>query len=206
MSTRRTILWWLVPVGLGASLAGAWLAGALRQPSAPALTAGTWLPEARQLAPFEMRDTRGAAFTRDSFKGYPSLVFFGFTHCPDVCPATLALLADVQRRVAIPDLKLVLVSIDPERDTPDALERYLAAFNSSAIGLRGDPRQIQALTRQFGVAAARVDLPGGGYTMDHSSTVFLMDARGQNVAVFTPPFDRDKLAADLRTVAQRLRS
>ncbi len=205
MTPRRSYLLWLLPIGLAASLAGAWLAGALRAPHEPQLASGTWLPKARGVGPFTLRDTRGAVFTPASLQGYPSLVFFGFTHCPDVCPTTLALLADVQKRAAIPGLKIVLVSIDPARDTPDALDRYLAAFRAPSIGVTGDDPEIAKIARQFGVAATRVDLPGGGYTMDHSSTVFLLDSRARNVAVFTPPFDRDKLTADLRAVAARLR-
>jgi protein SCO1/2 len=196
----------LAIVALAAAGAGAWLASRMQAEAPPALSAGTWLPQPRALPPFELLDATGAPFRSAQLRGQPSIVFFGFTHCPDICPTTLALLARVQKAAAIPGLRVVFVTIDPERDTPELVGRYARAFGEEVVGLTGSPAQIAALTQRFGVAAARVELPGGGYTMDHSSTLFLLDTAGRNVAVFTPPFEADRLTRDLRTLAARLHS
>jgi protein SCO1/2 len=131
-------------------------------------------------------------------------VFFGFTHCPDVCPTTLALLASVQKQVAQPGLKVALISVDPERDTPEQLGRYIASFGGDLIGLTGPPPEIVKTMKTFGVAAARVDLPGGSYTMDHSATIFAIDSGARIVAVFTPPFNGAALARDVARLAPAL--
>jgi protein SCO1/2 len=137
--------------------------------------------------------------------GHPTLVFFGFTHCPDVCPTTLVKLAAIKKTGALPGMRVLFVSVDPGRDTPAVLAPYVHAFDPDFIGATGSAAEIERLARNFGVAVARVDLPGGDYTMDHSAAVFLLDPHAQIVAVFTPPFDVAPFAADLRLVAPRLR-
>jgi protein SCO1/2 len=114
-------------------------------------------------------------------------------------------LAAVKKSGALPDLRVLFVSVDPQRDTPAVLASYVHAFDPDFIGATGDAAEIARLAQKFGVAVARVDLPGGDYTMDHSAAVFLLDRRGEIVAVFTPPFEVAPLAADLRRVASRLR-
>jgi protein SCO1/2 len=131
-------------------------------------------------------------------------VFFGFTHCPDVCPTTLARLAQVVKAANIPDLRVLLVSVDPERDTPELLERYVHAFNPNFLGVTGKPEDIQRFAKEFGVAIAKVDMGGGDYTVDHSAVVTLLNRQGQRVALFTPPYEVAPVAADLQHVANRL--
>ncbi|MFO7277760.1 MAG: SCO family protein [Pseudomonadota bacterium] len=186
-----------------AALAGFWLARQLDSPD-PQLTSGTWLPQPRELPEFQLVDHTGAPFTRESLRGHATLVFFGFTHCPDVCPATLAKLAQVKQAASMPQLRVLLVSVDPERDTPEALAAYVRAFDREFTGVTGDPQAVAQLTRSFGVATARTELPGGGYTVDHSAAVFLLDAQGRMVAVFTPPFEVARMAEDLQRAASRL--
>jgi len=99
---------------------------------------------------------------------------------------------------------VLLVSIDPQRDTPPVLSRYVHAFDPQFIGLTGDTAAVGKVAADFGVAVQRVPLPGGDYTMDHSATVFLLDAHAREVAVFTPPFDAKQIAQDLRTAAPDL--
>lgn len=151
-------------------------------------------------------DSRGQAFAAEQLRGSPSLVFFGFTHCPDVCPTTLALLAQMRKAGSLAGVRVLFVTIDPARDTPEAVGSYAAAFDPSFIGLTGEEQSIRDLARVLGVAMARVELPGGAYTMDHSSTLFLFNSAGENVAVFTPPFDTQRLAQDLQQLAPRLTS
>jgi protein SCO1/2 len=197
---------WLIlsVAALCAALAGFWLARELDR-SGPELASGTWLPQARTIEDFHLVDTSGQPFSAAQLQGRASLVFFGFTHCPDVCPTTLAKLALVKKSGAIPDLQVVLISIDPQRDTPPVLAQYVHAFDPQFIGLTGDPDAIRKMAADFGVAMARVELPGGDYTMDHSATVFLLDARAREVGVFTPPFDVKQIAQDLRAAAPDLK-
>lgn len=164
------------------------------------LGSGTWLSPPRPLAPFTLTDTAGEPFTEQRLLGHPSLVFFGFTYCPDVCPTTLATVAEVLRSRPLPGLSLIFVSIDPERDTGEVLRQYLHAFSPDFIGLRTDPKSQPGLLASFGAIAERQELPGGGYTMDHSATLYLLDRRGRIAAVFSPPFAASALRADLKRI------
>ena len=195
---------WLLPAAaLCAGLAGFWLARQLDS-RAPQLASGTWLPQSKAVIDFQLIDTSGQAFTRRDLAGVPTLVFFGFTHCPDVCPTTLVKLAQVHRRAAIAGLRVLFISVDPQRDTPPLLGQYLRAFDPQFRGLTGDPRTIARLAANFGVAVNRVELPGGDYTMDHSAVVFLLDDSAHIVAIFTPPFDVAALSTDLARAAPSL--
>jgi len=200
---RRSVLL-LLGSGVLAVAAGALLAHLLG--SGVALQSGTWLPRPRALAEFQLQDTSGHAFDLNRLRGHPTLLFFGFTNCPDVCPTTLATLAQLQRQAPLPAAETVFVSIDPERDSAGALRSYLDAFSERFIGLRGDRAALAPLLNSLNAIAVRDDLPGGGYTMDHSATLYLLDTGGRLVAVFSPPFSSTALAADLRRVdaARRL--
>ncbi len=196
----------MAAVALAAAVAGVYVARMASQPVIPSLEAGTSLPRPKVLADFDLLDTQGAAASPASLRAHPTLVFFGFTHCPDVCPTTLAILASVQKQVAMPNLKVALISVDPERDTPQQLGRYISSFGGDLIGLTGTPPEIVKAMKSFGVAAARVDLPGGSYTMDHSATIFALDSDARIVAVFTPPFNVAALARDVERLAPVLGS
>ena len=117
---------------------------------------------------------------------------------------TLLQLAQVVKSGVVPGLRVVFISVDPARDTPAQLAQYVHAFDPDFIGLTGSAAMVQTVAQRFGVAYQRVDLPGGDYSMDHSSTIFLMDARGHNVAVFNAPYDVKSLTRDLRLAAGSL--
>jgi protein SCO1/2 len=192
-----------------ALFAGVYVARMLGEPAVPSLEAGTSLPQPRVLEDFSLVDTHGVPASLATLRGHPTLVFFGFTHCPDVCPMTLALLAAVQKQVVARDarlarLKIALISVDPERDTPQQLGSYIAAFHGDFIGLTGSSPGIVQASKSFGVAAARVDLGGGNYTMDHSATVFALDSQARIVAVFTPPLTAAALTRDVTRLAPLL--
>ena len=172
--------------------------------SAPQLASGTWLSAPRPTGEVALTADSGRAFGSADLAGHPTLVFFGFTHCPDVCPSTLVKLAQIKKAAALRGLRVLFVSVDPGRDTPAVLAAYVHAFDPDFIGATADTAQIARLARMFGVAVARIDLPGGDYVMDHSAAVFLLNERGQIVAVFTPPFEVAPFAADLQRVAARL--
>ena len=187
-----------------AALAGVYVARVVGQPAVPSLESGTSLPQPRALAGFDLEDTHGAAVSPAQLRGHPTLVFFGFTHCPDVCPTTLALLASVQKQAAVPNLKVAFISVDPERDTPEQLGRYISSFGGDFIGLTGSAPEIVKATSGFGVAAARVELAGGDYTMDHSATIFALDSQARIIAVFTPPLSAAALTRDVVRLAPAL--
>ena len=199
MNLRSTRVVMILVVAV-AALAGFWLAHRLDR-SMPVLTSGTWLPQPRDPGDFSLLDQNNAQFTAARLKGAPTLVYFGYTHCPDVCPVTLLQLAQVVKTGVVPNLRVIFISVDPARDTPTQLAQYVHAFDPDFLGLTGSAAMLQTVTQHFGVAYQRVDLPGGDYSMDHSSTIFLMDARGHNVAVFNAPYDVKSLTQDLRLAA-----
>ena len=203
ISLRSKLIWTLVAVA--AALVGFWLARELHS-TGPQLASGTWLSPSRQIGEFSLTNEAGQPLTRANLQGRPSVVFFGFTHCPDVCPTTLAMLAQVNKEARVAGLHTLLITVDPARDTPEVLEKYVHAFDRNFSGATGSPAAIERLAKDFSVAIRRVDLPGGDYTMDHSAAVFLLDDRARLVAVFTPPFDAQRIAADLRLAAPRLKS
>jgi protein SCO1/2 len=181
----------------------------LMQPVVAQLESGTAFPAPAPLTEFRLTDTKGSPVTPDSLRGQPTLVFFGFTYCPDVCPSTLALLTTVRKVVApqyekLGGLRIALISVDPERDTPEQLGKYISSFGDDLIGLTGNPPEIVKAQKSFGVASSRVELAGGGYTMDHSATIFVLDAQARKVAVFTPPLRMEAMMRDLRKLAPSL--
>lgn len=185
-----------------AAVGGAWAARDLASPRAGLqLASGTWLPEPRSTGDFALTDQSGAPFTQASLIGEPSIVTFGFTHCPDVCPAMLAMLARATHAAGVPSLRVVFVTVDPARDTPAVLDRYVRAFDPHFIALTGAPAPIRALARRLGVAYERVALPGGDYTIDHTAVAFLLDSKGRVAAVFTSPLQAGQFASDLRRAA-----
>lgn len=200
-------LFWIL-VGLGAlcaALAGFLLAAQVDN-SRPVLASGTWLADAKPIAEFHLIDSAGRPFTRAALLGHPTLVYFGFSHCPDECPDTLAALARVKKQASLPGLQVLFVTIDPQRDTPAVLAPYLRHFDPSFVGLTGDPAEIRQLASSLGIAINRINLPGGGYDFDHTMAILLFDARAREVGIFTPPFDARQLAQSLRQVAPELRA
>lgn len=198
MQIRRSLPWLLL-LGVLAIVGGALMARMLAHPSVTIET-GTWLPESRSVGELRLQDVAGQPFSEQSLNGHASLVFFGFTFCPDLCPTTLSTLAQLQRNPPIPGLEVLFITVDPERDSAAALRQYLAAFNPDFVGLRPQPADLPALLRNFGAIAERVTLPDGSYTMDHSATLYLLDKRGRLAAIFSPPFTAAGLHADLARI------
>jgi len=190
-------------VVLVAALAGAMLARML-SPAAPVLANGTWLPQARTIAPFTLEDLDGRHFDNQSLTGRPRLLFFGFTSCPDVCPTTLATLREVyktRRAEGLPDFAVLFVTVDGERDTADNLRQYLRAFSDEFQGLRGDGASLAPLLKSLDAIAVKVPLADGSYTMDHTAAVYWLDAAGRYRAVFSAPLTAAGLRSDLRRIA-----
>ena len=150
--------------------------------------------------PFSLVDQNGKTVTADDFKGHPFLVFFGFTNCPEICPTTLFDISEVLNKLG-PDadkVNALFVTVDPERDTPEKLKDYLSSFNPHLIGLGGDPAALAAVAKAYRVYYKKVPQDGGGYTMDHTAIVYLMDKDGNFVAPFSLKRRPEDSAADLR--------
>lgn len=167
------------------------LSGGFRGVTAPAAIGG----------PFQLTDNHGKTVTEKDLQGRPSLIFFGFTHCPDVCPTALFEMSEVMRALG-PDAARVnayFISVDPERDTVAAMKDYLSSFDPHLKGLTGSPEAIAQVLSGYRVYAKKVPQKDGDYTMDHTALIYLMD-RGGN---FVKPFDLkrtpEEAAAELKT-------
>jgi protein SCO1/2 len=154
----------------------------------------------RPMPAFAFTRADGAPFRTAPEAGRPMVLFFGYTHCPDVCPTTLAdwKRAKAQLGAQASRVRWLFVSVDPDRDTPAVAERYAAQYDRDFVGLSGDPMTTANIMQAFGVAAAREDTPtASGYLVSHSSQVFLVDDAGQLVALYPFGTRWDALAADL---------
>lgn len=136
--------------------------------------------------PFRLVDHNGRTATEKNFQGRPHLVFFGFTHCPDICPTKLFEISEVLRATGDKgrDLRALLITVDPERDTPEVLKSYLASFDERIVGLTGSPETIQDTVKAYRAYARKVPTKEGDYTMEHTALVYLMDKNGRFVGSF----------------------
>jgi protein SCO1 len=176
-----------------------------RVASLPPLERATLFAEPRALPAFELIDQARVPFGPERLRGQWTFLFFGFVNCPDVCPTTLATLAEARRKVAnesardVPEV--VLVSVDPGRDTPPVLAQYVAHFDPSFTGVTGDPAAIETLTQALGVAVF-VGPPAedGSYAVDHTAAIFLVDPEGRIAALFNTPHEAGAIARDYRSI------
>ncbi|WP_315735806.1 MULTISPECIES: SCO family protein [unclassified Bradyrhizobium] len=150
--------------------------------------------------PFQLTDQSGAVVTEKSLEGRPTLIFFGFTHCPDVCPTSLFEISEVLRAMGkdADGVNAYFVSVDPERDNPAAMKDYLSSFDPHLKGLTGDPEVLAKVLTEYRVYAKKVPLKDGDYTMDHTALVYLMDRNGRFVAPFNLKRTPEEAAADLK--------
>jgi protein SCO1 len=171
----------------------------------PALVAGTLLTPPRPLPPVDLIDHEGEPFGAERLRGRWSLLFFGFTNCPDVCPVTMHVLVQVEQALADlpPALRpqVVLVSVDPERDTPAQLAAYVKGFSPSFTGVTASQEVVDELARQTGVLVAITRGEGADYRVDHSASLFLIDPNGAMRALFSPPHTAKLIADDYRRLA-----
>ncbi|KQW21300.1 copper-binding protein [Afipia sp. Root123D2] len=167
-----------------------WLMGGLRGITPPAAIGGS----------FQLTDQAGQTVTEKSLQGRPTLIFFGFTHCPDVCPTALFEMSEVLRAMGkdADRVNSYFVSVDPERDTPDIIKTYLQSFDPHLKGLTGSEAQVAAMMSAYRVYAKKVPLKDGDYTMDHTALIYLMDRDGKFVAPFNLKRTPEEAAADLK--------
>jgi protein SCO1 len=181
MRTVRFIAWLLVALLVGATIA-LYASDAFRTQVAG--TSGS----AAIGGEFTLVNAEGETVTQERFLGKPTVYFFGFTHCPDVCPTTLFELTNRMEKLGpeADKLNAVFVTVDPERDTPEEMKRYLEAFDPRITGLTGSQEQVQEMMKKWRVYAAKVPQEGGEYTMDHTATLYLMNAEGEFVGTIAP--------------------
>lgn len=191
---------WLVLAGALALVAGVLAAVYLSTPKTLSVKSGTLLQQPRILPEFSLTDQDGAAFTHEQLVGHWTLIFPGFTYCPDVCPTTLAMLKNVETQLGprAEQLRVAMFSIDPERDTPEQLKRYVSHFSPRFQGITTPEPGLRSMAQALGVAYAKV--PGEtpeSYTMDHSAALILINPRGELAGYFTSPLQAPALVADL---------
>jgi len=202
----------MTTVALAAMLAGAWLAGSGRGNNSQAMLLPdrvmTLFPDPKPLTAFALTDHKNRVFDLAALKGKWSFLFFGFTHCPDICPTTLAILARARdniakSRVGADDVQFVLISVDPNRDTAGKLGQYVAYFDTTFLGVTGNDAQIGNLARQLG-APYQVEFKLGmeNYPVYHTTTVFLVDPRARYHAMFTPPLDAETISRRFKVLRE----
>jgi protein SCO1/2 len=167
-----------------------WAMGGVRGVTAPAAIGG----------PFQLTDQRGTLVTEKDLQGRPTLIFFGFTHCPDVCPTSLFEISEILRAMGndADKVNAYFISVDPERDTAAAMKDYLSSFDPHLKGLTGDPAAVQKVITAYRVYAKKVPLKDGDYTMDHTALIYLMDRDGKFVAPFNVNRKPEEAATDLK--------
>lgn len=202
----------ITTVALAAMLAGVWLAAIYRENDTRVMLLPdqviTLFPDPKPLTAFALTDHQNRVFDLASLKGKWSFLFFGFTHCPDICPTTLAILARARDNIAknavgTEDIQLVFISVDPNRDTASKLKQYVTHFHATFLGVTGDNLQIGNLAGQLG-AAYEVSIKPGmeNYPVNHTAAVFLVDPQARYHAVFTPPLDAEVISKRFKVVRE----
>ncbi len=187
----------IIPLLLAAALLTA-----CSPPQPPKLQQGTLLPSPKYIAEFNLFDQNGETFTLDNLKNHWTFTFFGYTQCPDVCPTSLGMLAQVMRLLendpALDTLpRGLFVSVDPERDTPELLTQFTAYFHPDFIGATGADKELHKLTRQLGILYARSEGENDNdYLMDHSAAIILFNPDGEYHALFNVPHDPTLIAQE----------
>ena len=202
----------ITTVALAAMLAGVWLAEIYREHDARATLLPdqviTLFPDPKRLTAFALTDHKNRVFDLASLKGKWSFLFFGFTHCPDICPTTLAVLARARDNIAknavgAEDIQFVFISVDPNRDTASKLRQYVDYFDTTFLGVTGDNAQIGNLAGQLSAAYQVAITPGmKNYPVYHTAAVFLLDPRARYHAVFTPPHDAEAISKRFKVVRE----
>ena len=152
--------------------------------------------------PFTLTGSDGKPFASSSLAGKPYAIFFGFTHCPDVCPTTLARMVRLRQQLGAGDhpFEILFVTVDPKRDGPAEVGKYAELFDSPVTGLTGSPAQIEQAKKQFGIFSQQVPDGSGGYSVDHTATVLLFDRQGKFTATIAPEEQDSAALAKLRRI------
>ncbi len=196
LKSLRLVLWVLI-AAIGAGLgAHVWL----RDAPPPRTETALLKPVTGIGGPFTLLDQKKRPFTEKDLTGRPTALFFGYTFCPDVCPTTLLEATTWMKELGADGdrLRVVFVSVDPERDTPDKLDQYIASFDDRFIGLSGSREETDRIVKAYRVFARKVEAAGGDYTMDHTAAVYLLDAQARFVGVINFQEPTDKALVKIR--------
>ncbi len=194
-------------VSLAALLAGLYFGGAFHKPL-PNLNSATLYPSNfREIADFALTDQNGQTTTLNDLEGHWSLLFFGYTYCPDICPTTLYLMTQVKALLNTSDaqepIQYVFISVDPQRDKPQRLKEYVEYFDTAFVGLSGKKVEIDKLVSSLGVYYRRQEAEDNeNYLVDHSAGLFLLNPDGKPQALFSAPHDATKLAHDITLITE----
>jgi protein SCO1/2 len=168
------------------------------------------MPEFRPLKPFSLTTHKGDAFDNQSLLGHWTFMSFGYTYCPDICPTTMSLFAEmhngIQAKKSDESYQITFVSVDPERDTLERLSEYVTYFAPSFVGATGPKKALQELTKPLEILYKRVETEDStmGYVIDHSASIILVDPQGRFHAYFSPPHDAEKMANDFITLSSQI--
>ena len=192
----RIVLWVLVGLAL---LAFAFL---MLRPAPRSIVQSEPLELSSIGGPFTLTGSDGRPFASSSLAGKPYAIFFGFTHCPDVCPTTLARMVRLRQQLGAGDraFEILFVTVDPQRDGPAEVGKYAELFDSPVTGLTGSPAQIEQVKKQFGIFSQQVPDGSGGYSVDHTATVLLFDRQGEFTATIAPEEQDSAALAKLRRI------
>lgn len=208
LSVSTLIVLAAVAAAVGLWAGSRWL-GAEAARDLPPLRNALLYPQPRQVPAFTLHTPDGATLTPADWRGRWTVVFFGFTHCPDICPTTMATFKRVWDRLGTEGrtdrARFDFVSVDPERDTPEILARYVGYFSPDFVAATGSDEQLTLLTRGLGMIYARGPLENGTYSVDHSASAVIVNPQGHVVGLFRPPFEADAIAADLATLMDHAR-
>ena len=196
---------YLILIAAVAAAVGLWLGSRAFNPTAPKLAAAVLYPAPREVPDFKLQRADGTALTKADWTGRWTVAFFGYTNCPDVCPTTLATFKQVFARLrsdGISDkVRFDFISVDPERDTPEQLTKYVGYFDKDFVAATGTDDELTRVTRALGLIYSREPTGNGDYAVDHSASAILIDPTGREVGLFRPPFDSSAIASDLKTLA-----
>lgn len=187
---------------LGVGVWVGWTATFLGSSPAPKAN-GIVFDDPRPIGGFQLTDHKGRVFDAERLRNYWSLIYFGFTHCPDLCPMTLAQFVQLDEEVgleSVPPIQYIFVSVDPDRDSPDQLGPYVEFFSPELTGVTGNEVELNNLASQLAVGFKVHSDAGDNYPVDHSNAILLINPAGEFQAVFTAPHTAEQLAADFRAI------
>ena len=204
----RAFPMWLILAAAFAAGGGLWLGSRMLGASAaPQLENAVLYPQARPVPEFHLSQANGKPLTLQDWRGHWTVAYFGYSSCPDVCPTTLAAFKqtwkDLQQRGLAPRVQIDFVSVDPERDTPETLGKYVAFFSPDFIAATGSDDELTRLTRALGLVYSRGKDAQGNVQVDHSGSAVILDPQARLIGMFRPPFAAKVLSADLAALIGR---
>jgi protein SCO1 len=204
-ASHRSFVWIILVAALAAG-AGLWLGNReFGRPAQPRLESAVLYPQPRPLPDFQLTRADGQSLTLADWRGHWNLVYFGYASCPDVCPTSLAVFKQAWAALGTRGLhdrvRIDFVSVDPQRDTPEILGKYVAFFSPDFVAATGSDEQLTGLTRALGLLYSRRTGANGEIEVDHSGSAVIVDPQGRLIGMFRPPFAAAGVAADLATLA-----